>query len=94
MLTDTGQLAMGYAQEIFSLGSELEAAVREKTRQGRTIEFRVGVADVVPKSIAFHLVKPALQIAGGNQSKAARMAGIPRRTFLEKMRRYGLNPKP
>ena len=62
VLTDTGQLAMGYAQEIFSLGSELEAAVREKTRQGRTIEFRVGVADVVPKSIAFHLVKPALQI--------------------------------
>jgi len=62
MLTDTGQLALGYAQEIFSLGSELESAVREKTREGRTIEFRVGVADVVPKSIAFHLVKPALQI--------------------------------
>ena len=62
MLTDTGQLALGYAQEIFSLGSELESAVREKTREGRTIEFRVGVADVVPKSIAYHLVKPALQI--------------------------------
>src|SRR5574343_500782 len=53
VLTDTGQLALGYAQEIFSLGSELEAAVREKTRQGRTVEFRVGVAEAVPKSIAF-----------------------------------------
>ncbi|MCW5657598.1 MAG: transcriptional activator NhaR [Burkholderiaceae bacterium] len=62
VLTETGQLALGYAQEIFSLGSELEAAVREKTRQGRTLEFRVGVADVVPKSIAFHLVQPALTI--------------------------------
>ncbi len=62
VLTDTGQLALGYAQEIFSLGSELEAAVREKTRQGRTVEFRVGVADAVPKSIAFHLVEPALSV--------------------------------
>lgn len=62
VLTDTGQLALGYAQEIFSLGSELEAAVREKARQGRTVEFRVGVADAVPKSIAYHLVEPALSV--------------------------------
>jgi LysR family transcriptional activator of nhaA len=61
-LTETGQLALGYAQEIFSLGAELEAAVREKTRQGRTVEFRVGVADAVPKSIAYHLVEPALSV--------------------------------
>jgi LysR family transcriptional activator of nhaA len=62
VLTETGQLALGYAQDIFSLGAELEVAVKEKTRQGRTMEFRVGVADVVPKSIAYHLVRPALQI--------------------------------
>lgn len=61
-LTDTGQLALGYAQEIFSLGSELEAAVREKAQQGRTLEFRVGLADAVPKSIAYHLVEPALKV--------------------------------
>lgn len=61
-LTDTGQLALGYAQEIFSLGSELEAAVREKTRQGRTLEFRVGVADAVPKLIAYHLLEPTLKL--------------------------------
>lgn len=62
VLTETGQLALGYAQEIFSLGSELEAAVREKTRQGRTLEFRVGAADAVLKSIAYHLVEPALSV--------------------------------
>lgn len=62
VLTDTGQLALGYAQEIFSLGSELEAAVREKARHGRTVEFRVGVADAVPKSIAFRLLEPALAL--------------------------------
>ncbi len=62
VLTETGQLALSYAQEIFSLGSELEAAVREKARSGRTLEFRVGVADAVPKSIACRLVEPALGI--------------------------------
>jgi LysR family transcriptional activator of nhaA len=62
-LTDSGQLALSYAQQIFSLGSELEAAVHERARQGRTLEFRVGVADAVPKSIAYHLVEPALTVA-------------------------------
>ncbi len=61
-LTETGQLALNYAKEIFSLGSELEAAVREERRVGRTLEFRIGVADAVPKSIAYRLVEPALTI--------------------------------
>jgi LysR family transcriptional regulator, transcriptional activator of nhaA len=59
VLTETGQLALTYAQEIFSLGSELEAAVRDKST-GRTLEFRVGVADAVPKSIAYRLVEPTM----------------------------------
>jgi len=62
VLTETGQLALSYAQEIFSLGSELEAAVREKSSRGRTLEFRVGVADAVPKSIAYRLVEPAMSV--------------------------------
>ncbi|HEY0885174.1 MAG TPA: transcriptional activator NhaR [Ramlibacter sp.] len=62
VLTETGQLALTYAQEIFSLGSELEAAVREQSRTGRALEFRVGVADAVPKSIAYRLVEPALSV--------------------------------
>ncbi len=63
-LTDMGQLALGYAQEIFNLGAELETTVREKSRQGRTLEFRVGVADAVSKSIAYRLVEPALDVKG------------------------------
>lgn len=62
VLTETGHLALGYAQEIFSLGSELEAVVREKARRGRTVEFRIGVADAVPKSIAYRLVEPAISV--------------------------------
>ncbi|MCW5633262.1 MAG: transcriptional activator NhaR [Rubrivivax sp.] len=60
VLTETGQLALGYAQDIFALGAQLEAAVREKHRQGRTMEFRIGVADAVPKAVACRLVQPAL----------------------------------
>ena len=62
VLTETGRLALTYAQEIFSLGSELEAAVREKAQGERPLEFRIDVADAVPKSIAYRLVEPALGI--------------------------------
>lgn len=61
-LTDTGRLVLGYARDIFSLGAELEAAVRERSTKARTLEFRVGVADAVPKSIAYHLVEPAIAV--------------------------------
>ncbi len=62
VLTDAGRLALGYANEIFSLGAELEEAVRGHQTQGRALEFRVGVVDVVPKSIAYRLVEPAMQL--------------------------------
>ena len=60
-LTETGRLALSYADEIFSLGGELEEVVRNLP-DGRPIVFKVGVADVVPKSIAYRLLAPALQL--------------------------------
>ena len=62
-LTEAGRLALGYAEEIFSLGAELEKAVSEPANQGRSLEFRVGVVDVVPKSMACRLIEPATQLA-------------------------------
>ena len=59
VLTETGRMALGYAEEIFALGAELKEAVREYPKQGRMLEFRVGVADAVSKSIAYRLVEPA-----------------------------------
>ena len=61
-LTEAGRLALGYAEEIFSLGAELQEAVREPAKLGRALEFRVGVVDVVPKSMAYRLVEPATQL--------------------------------
>jgi len=62
VLTETGRLTLGYAEEIFSMGAELEDAVREHPRNGRMLEFRVGVADAVPKTIAYRLIEPATEL--------------------------------
>ncbi|MDB5834794.1 MAG: bacterial regulatory helix-turn-helix, lysR family protein [Caballeronia sp.] len=64
-LTDAGRLALDYADEIFSLGSELESAVRRESESGAQTRFRVGIADSVPKAIAYRLLEPAL---GGSVS--------------------------
>ena len=61
-LTETGRLALGYAEEIFALGAELREAVREQPKQGRILEFKVGVADAVLKSIAYRLIEPATRM--------------------------------
>lgn len=60
-LTETGRLVMSYADEIFSLGGEMEEAVRNLPT-GKSMVFKVGVADVVPKSIAYRLIAPAMKI--------------------------------
>lgn len=60
-LTEVGRLVLSYADEIFTLGGELEAVVRNLPPE-RPMVFRVGVADVVPKSIASRLLAPALTL--------------------------------
>lgn len=62
-LTDAGRLALGYADDIFSLGVELEEMVRLYPGGGRPVDFRVGVADALPKPIAYQLLAPALELA-------------------------------
>lgn len=60
-LTETGRLVLSYADEIFALGGELESAVRNLPPE-RPMLFRVGVADVIPKSIASRLLAPVLDL--------------------------------
>ncbi|HOB47088.1 MAG TPA: transcriptional activator NhaR [Zoogloea sp.] len=61
-LTPAGRLAMEYADEMFSLSAELEQALRHHPK-GRPVEFRVGVSDAVPKSLAYRLLRPAVDPA-------------------------------
>ncbi|MDH5183296.1 MAG: transcriptional activator NhaR [Gammaproteobacteria bacterium] len=60
-LTEIGRLTLSYADEIFTLGGELEEMVRTLP-SGRPLVFKVGVADAVPKSIAYRLLAPALEL--------------------------------
>jgi LysR family transcriptional activator of nhaA len=59
-LTDAGRMVLHYADEIFSLGSELEGAIRRENDAGAQTRLRVGIADSVPKAIAYRLLEPAL----------------------------------
>lgn len=62
-LTEHGRLALGYADQIFNLGSELEANLRHASAAQPRLVFRVGVSDAVSKSLAYKLLEPAFGIA-------------------------------
>ncbi|MHB1214359.1 MAG: transcriptional activator NhaR [Thiobacillus sp.] len=61
-LTDAGRTALTYADDIFHVGAELEDALQNQSA-ARVHPFRVGIADVVPKAIAYQLLAPALTLA-------------------------------
>ena len=62
-LTDEGRLAVGYADQIFALGAELQARIAKTPGEPGALSFRVGLSDSVPKSIAYRLLEPALAAA-------------------------------
>lgn len=59
-LTEAGIAAMHYADQIFQLGEELHAAVREAAT-GLGMRLAVGMSDGLPKLVAHHLLQPALE---------------------------------
>ena len=61
VLTETGQLVFRYADDIFALGRELTDVLRGRPT-GSPLRFYVGVADVLPKLIAFRLLEAALHL--------------------------------
>lgn len=61
-LTETGRSALPYAEQMFQLGGELEALLRAQPDE-QQIVFRVGVADVVPKSIVYRLIAPTMVLS-------------------------------
>jgi LysR family transcriptional regulator, transcriptional activator of nhaA len=60
-LTDMGKRILSYADEIFALGNELIDVVKHQTVL-TAIPFRIGIADSVPKSLAYRVVQPALSL--------------------------------
>ncbi len=60
-LTEAGRLVLSYADEMFTVGEELEEALRHRGG-ALPLPFKVGVADSVPKSVAYRLLEPAVSL--------------------------------
>jgi len=60
-LTEHGQLAYRYAEEIFALGQEFLEALSGRP-QGRAARLAVGISDAMPKLVVRNLLDPALRL--------------------------------
>lgn len=57
VLTDAGQIALRYADEIFSLGRELTGALQQRP-SAEAMRLHVGVADALPKLVTHEIIRP------------------------------------
>ena len=60
VLTEAGRIALRYADEIFALGRELRDTLRDRPTK-RAMRVQIGIADVVPKLVAYRVLRPAFQ---------------------------------
>ncbi len=61
VLTDVGRMVYRYAEEIFTLGREMQDSLRGRPTN-RPARLLVGIADVVPKLVCHRLLKTALEL--------------------------------
>jgi len=59
--TEVGRLVYGYAGEIFGLGHDLLEALEQRPTT-RPLRLVVGIDDVVPKEIAYRILKPVMAL--------------------------------
>jgi LysR family transcriptional activator of nhaA len=60
-VTEAGRRILSYAEEIFALGDELMEVARDREAKAAP-PFRIGIADSVPKLLAYRVVEPILQL--------------------------------
>ncbi len=61
-LTDAGQVACRYAEEIFSLGRELVNAIKQRPT-AQALRLHVGVADSFPKLVTNEILRPVFAMS-------------------------------
>lgn len=61
-LTDTGHTVLRYADDIFSLGSELTQVIRSGGH-GAPTTFNVGIVDSIAKLITYQILEPVLSMS-------------------------------
>ncbi|MBL9211380.1 MAG: LysR family transcriptional regulator [Opitutaceae bacterium] len=62
VLTDAGQVALRYADEIFNLGRELTGAIKQRPTS-KSLRLHVGVADSFPKLVTQQILQPVFELA-------------------------------
>lgn len=60
-LSETGHIVQQYADEIFTLGSELAQRVRSKQPRSNAA-LNVGIVDSIPKLVAYQILQPTLEL--------------------------------
>ena len=60
VLTEAGRIVFRYADDIFTLGRELQETLKGRPT-GRSLRLRVGVANAVPKLIVYRMLRPATE---------------------------------
>ena len=61
VLTEAGQIALGYADQIFLLGEQLQETLADDS-VGNTMRLTVGISDSLPKLTAYRLMEAALNL--------------------------------
>jgi len=61
VLTESGQLAFGYAEEIFSLGREMVNSI-QRHPSDQPLRLAVGIAESVPKLVVHTLLRPVIEM--------------------------------
>lgn len=87
VLTEAGRTVFRYADEIFSLGSEMREAMRGRPT-GRPQRLTVGIVDAMPKLVAFRLLEPAMRT--GQPVRLIAREGTAERLFAE-LATFGLD---
>ncbi len=80
LLTDLGRVVLQYADEIFSVGQELQETLRGQGTE-RPLRLIVGVANVLPKLIVHRLIEPALEV--GRSVRIVCREGTPEELFAD-----------
>lgn len=60
-LTDAGRIALGYADQIFQLGEQLQETLRTHGADA-AVRLAVGISDALPKLAAYRLLQVALEL--------------------------------
>jgi LysR family transcriptional activator of nhaA len=63
VMTEVGRMVYRYADEIFSLGAELQDVLKGRP-VSRPPKIVIGIADIFPRLIAHRLLEPAIKILG------------------------------